>query len=223
MRPKELRRLFWKRHGRTFPADEIGLRDAAIMLDHLVPGETAYREMTVFLRRRCPWLPSVPREILIKAALQRRKFWDKSELGNALNLTWSDRKDCNIVTFRPAGATDADMEAHRKALRNQQGKNRRLRNRLKQGPRVSKPRRRAEAILDLLPTDDPRFYPVAGIVNRLERSKAGAFADLDRNKGSLRPAVHRAIDVGVKLGLFETNYVDGSKVADTLQIRRAGR
>jgi hypothetical protein len=92
LRPKELRRLFWRRHGRTLPSDEIGRRDADIMLDHLAQGATAYRQSTIFLNRRCPWMPPAARLAAIESARQRRKFWTPSALGDALVLTWEERE-----------------------------------------------------------------------------------------------------------------------------------
>jgi hypothetical protein len=208
LRPAELRRLFWRRHGCTFPSDDIGRRDAMIMLDHLVQlGAEADRQVAIFLRRRCPWMPPTERAAAVGRASQQRKFWSKSALGDALGLTWEERDDCRITTLRPAGATDADMVTRRR-MKNTAGKREKRRQAtLHPKEEPSLPEIRAEVIAGILRPGER--CTVAAMCDELKRTKSIRFAHL---KGkALTTAVHNAIKFGIARGWFRKVVEDGPR------------
>src|SRR5882672_12186323 len=198
VRPGQLRRLFWRRHGKTFPRDEIGRRDASIMLDHLVQGVDAYQEAKDFLDQRCPWMPPAERLAAIGSAFQRRKFWTPSALGDALGLTWEERDDCSITTFRPAGASDADMAERRKMKEAARQRERRRQVTLHPKPDLPLPAIRAEVIASILRPGER--CTIAAMCKELKRRKHIRFIHL---KGKvLAAAVHTAIDHGTAKGFL---------------------
>jgi hypothetical protein len=219
LRPKELRRLFWRRHGRTLPSDEIGRRDADIMLDHLAQGAAAYRQSTVFLNRRCPWMPPAERLAAIESARQRRKFWTPSALGDALGLTWEERDACRIVTFRPAGVSDAELLARRRQKEAAAKQANRDCERLHPEPKPSKPARRLAAISEILSRSDD-WVSVAVVCAEVKRRRLIHFASLADDK-VLNAAVHDAINLGITKGELEKRFVPGPRPAISVaQIRR---
>jgi hypothetical protein len=209
LRPGELRRLFWRRHAQKFPADDIGRRDAMIVLDHLVqlPAD-AYRQAMIFLKRRCPWLPRVERAAAIERAFLRRKFWSKSALGDTLGLTWEEREDCEITTFRPAGASDADMADRRKMKEAARKREKRRRATLhpKQEPPLST--MRATVIAGMLRPGER--CTVNAICEELKRIRQIRFAHLEGK--ALTTAVHNAIDHGIAQGLLLKDVEPGRRM-----------
>jgi hypothetical protein len=157
----------------------------------------------------------------IEAAFKARRYWSPEALGNDLNVTEAEHKRARIRTFRVAGMTDAAMKAKRKANDAARKREDRLRDRLDAKPTASRPARRVDAIMNILPKDG--WWNVSAIVSQLERSKAIAFGTLGKETGSLRPAVHRAIKHGVKEGRLEARNVPGSKMSEVMQVRRGPR
>jgi hypothetical protein len=207
LRPRELRSLFRRRHGQTFPADDVGRRDAAIVLDHYVAlGENAYRQMTIFLDRSCPWMPPAERAAASERAFQQRKFWSKTALGNTLGLTWEEREDCDITTFRPAGATDADMVTQRK--KRKAARNREQRREATLHPKkeeASLPEIRARVVAGILRPGER--CTVTALCAELKRVREIRFASL--KDAALKTAVHAAINFGVAQGFLKKDFERG--------------
>ena len=218
LRPKELHRLFWQRHGATFPADDTGARDAIIMLDHIVQGADADRQATIFLQRRCPWMQPAAQAEAIAGAFERRRFWDKSELGNVFGLTWEERDQCRITTIRPAGATDADMDERRKMKNTAaKGEKRRLAA-LHPEQKKPLPMIRAEVIAGILRPGER--CTVKAISDELNRTRATRFASLSGQ--ALKTAIHNAIDCGVEAGLFRKVIEPGLRMPVAWIIKTGG-
>ncbi|MET4043958.1 hypothetical protein [Bradyrhizobium sp. RT6a] len=200
LRPAELRRLFRRRHGRTYPFDDVGLRARDVVLDHIVQSGAvdASQQATTFLAECCPWTVADERPAVIRQAIQRRKFWDKSELGNLLGLTWEERDACRITTIRPAGATDADM-ADRRRLKGKLAKQEKRRmETLHPNEDLPKPAIRAHAIAAILRIGER--CAVSAICEELKRTRQIPFAHLEGK--ALTTAVHKAIDYGIEHGFF---------------------
>lgn len=199
LRPRELRRLYKKRYGGTLPDNEEGRRLAAIMLDHLVYGLDGHREATVFLIRSCPWMAAAERADAIARAFRDRKFWDKSELGDELWLTWEERDACRITTIRPFWATEEDMDAFRKEKNTvRMREDRRLHPKPKKQPL---PVIRAELIAELLKLGER--CTVKDLCAKKKRIRLGHLEGK-----TLADAVHRAIVCGIELGLFRKDVVE---------------
>ncbi|HEX7882956.1 MAG TPA: hypothetical protein VF499_09475 [Afipia sp.] len=200
LRPGELRRLFRRRHGKTYPFDDEGLRDRTIMLDHIAQSGAAdaYQQAVTFLDHHCHWTPPAERSAVIERSFQRRKFWDKSELGNALGLTWDERGDCAITTFRPAGATDADMIAHKNMREAARKREKRRQETLHPEKKQPLPVVRALAIAGMLRPGER--CAVSAICKELKRKRQIPFAHLQGK--ALATAVHNAIDHGIERGFF---------------------
>ncbi|MVT69977.1 hypothetical protein GPL21_33375 [Bradyrhizobium pachyrhizi] len=221
-RPGEFYRLMAIRYGRRLPPNDDGARFRDRMLDTLaMSGKDGRQRAIRFLAFRCDWMTPAARAAAIEAAFNARRYWSPEALGNDLEVTEAEHGRARIRTFRVAGMTDADMKARRDAKAAARKREQRLRERLDQTPRASKPSRRVDAVLNILPKDG--WWNVTAIVSQLERSKAIVFADLDRETGSLRPAVHRAIKHGVKEGRLEARTVPGSKMSEAMQIKRGPR
>ncbi|WJR74915.1 hypothetical protein [Bradyrhizobium sp. NP1] len=163
-------------------------------------------------------MPPADRAEAIEIGFRSPRFWTPLALGNDLNVTEAEHAKARIKTFRVAGMTDADMKAKRKANDAAQKREKRLQERLEAKPTASRPALRVDAILNVLPKDG--WWNVGAIISQLERSKAIAFGTLDKETGSLRPAVHRAIKHGVKGGRLQTRMVPGSKMSEAMEIRR---
>jgi hypothetical protein len=218
-RPREMLRLMAIRHGRALPEDETGARFRDRMLDTFaVLGSKGRLQAESFLMFRCRWMTSAERADAIEAAFSARRLWTAEALGNDLDVTEEEHKRARLRTIRVAGMTDAEMKVRRGAKDAARKREMRLQQRLEPRPRASKPARRVDAILNILPNDG--WWNVTAVVSQLERSKAIVFGDLDREAGSLRPAVHRAIKHGIKDGRLEARTVPGSKMSEAMQIRR---
>jgi hypothetical protein len=222
LRPDELNRVAAIRYGRTIPANDEGARFRDRVLDALaMSGNEGRPRAAGFLASRCPWMTPVERANAIETAFKSPRYWSPLALGNDLNITADEHQKARVRTFRVAGMTDADMKAKRKADDAAQKREKRLRERLEAKPTASRPARRVDAILTLLPKDD--WWNVTAIVNQLKRSKGAAFGTLGRETDSLRPAVHRAIKHGIKAGRLQSRIVTGSKMTEAMEIKRGPR
>jgi len=198
LRPRQLRRLYKKRHGTTLPDNEEGRRLAAIMLDHLVHGHDGHHEATVFLIRSCPWMAPAERADAIARAFRDRKFWSASALGDELWLTWEERDDCGITTIRPFWATDEDMAAFRQ-VKNTASK-RKKRQQETKPKKEALPVIRAKAIADLL-----KLGERCTVKDLCEKRSCIRLGHLDGK--ALTTAVHNAINCGIELGFFRKDVV----------------
>lgn len=222
LRCRELNRLMALRYGRKLPANDDGARFRDRMLDTLArSGEGGRQWAANFLVFRCPWMTPAACDRKINDAFAARRYWTAEALGNDLDVTEAEREKVRIRTFRAAGMTDAAMKAKRDAAEAARKRQDRLQERLEAKPRVSRPAARVDAILNILPNDG--WWNVCAIVSELKRRKATVFETLDKETGSLRPAVHRAIKHGVSEGRLETRKVPGSKMSDAMEVRRGSR
>ncbi|SFH69956.1 hypothetical protein [Bradyrhizobium sp. cf659] len=222
-RPRELLRLMSIRYGREIHADEAGLRLRDRMLDALaLSGSAGRRRAENFLTLYCRWMTACERDSAIEAAFRDQRLWSAEALGNDLDVTEAEHARARIRTFRIAGMTDADMKIKRAAKEAARKKQERLQQRLGRKPKEPRPAARVDAILNIMP-EDHRWWSVGAVISELKRSKAIAFATLDKQTSSLRPAVHRAIKHGVAEGRLDTRMVPGSKMSEAMEIRRGGR
>lgn len=173
------------------------------MLDHIVQSGAAdaYQEAMTFLDECSPWTAPRERPTVILLAIQRRKFWDKSDLGNVLGLTWKEREDCKITTFRPAGVTDADMADRRRLAGNAAKREKRRRETLHPTKVLSKPAIRAQAIARILRPGER--CTVSAICKELKRTRQIAFAHLQGK--TLTTAIHKALNFGIEQGWLLKN------------------
>lgn len=221
-RPGELYRFMAIRYGRRLPPNEDGARFRDRMLDTLaMSGKDGRRRAASFLAFRCPWMTPAARAEAIDAAFRLRRFWTPEALGNDLDVTEAEHEKARIRTFRIAGMTDAAMKARRDAKAAARKREDRLRERLEPKPNASRPARRVDAILNVLPKDG--WWNVTAVVAQLKRSKAIVFNDLGKETDSLRPALHRAIKHGIKEGRLEVRMVPGTKMSEAMQIKRGPR
>lgn len=219
-RPPELLRLMAIRYGRAISNDEAGRRFRDRVLDTFaLCGSEGRHRAENFLTFRCRWMTPAELAIAVEEAFHSQRLWSAEALGNDLDLTEAEREKAKIKTFRAAGMTDAAMKAARNAKAAARKRRERLQQRLEAKPRVPRPAARVHAILNVLP-DDGEWWNVGAVVSELQRSKAIAFATLDKDAGSLRPAVHRVIKQGVKEGRIETRKVRGSKMPEAMELRR---
>jgi hypothetical protein len=151
-----------------------------------------------FLRQWCPWLPVAELERAIEAAFGAPFPWSSKDLGDDLKLTWEERDKARIVTFRPAGVSDAELEERRKQKAKERMEKKRRETTLHPEGRVSLPAARAQAIAGILkPGERCKISDICSEVMRIRHIR---FANL--KKRALPTAVHRAIDHGVGCGLF---------------------
>lgn len=215
-RPNELHRLRKERYGRVITPDDDGLILIEVTLDSLASAAEPHQRMLTFLELHAPWMKLEERERAIDLAIQAKKSWSASALGEAIKLTRSEREKLRIRTFRAAGMTDADMAAVRKSQNAESKRQARLHKRLHPEPRVSKPASRAAAILKLLKIGD--WVDLSAIGAELKRQKAIPFSDV--TAGAFKAALHRAVEHAVADGCLLTRKVPGPKGLEALQVCR---
>jgi hypothetical protein len=116
VRIKNLEKLFRHRYGLTLPDDDAGREDAEIMAHHLAHRQGDPRENIIsWLNVWAPWMCAGERESMITRVLANpQQRWFAGELGDALNLTPTERGHLHITTFRAAGVTKKQQNAERR-------------------------------------------------------------------------------------------------------------
>lgn len=224
-REGELYRLFRRRHGRTLPADDTGRHAATRMLDAFaLAGADARGRAHNFLTLWCPWLTAPERADMVDAAFRSPWLWSSQALGDDLGLTWDEREACRIVTFRPAGATDADLAERRKVKAAARASENRRKAALHPTEKKSLPAVRAKIIADLLRPGER--CAVRAICDQLKRSKHIRFSrsetDPVKKAAAFKAAVHGAIDYGVRHGMLTKELQTGPRGLPVAWISRAG-
>jgi hypothetical protein len=208
-RPDELHRLLRLRYGRTLPADDNGRRAAARMVDALaMSGDDGRRRAANFLELWCPWMALAERVDAIEAAFRSPRFWSSRALGDELGLTWLEREAARITTFRPAGASDADMAERRKMREAARKREKRRQTTLHPKEELPLPAIRAEVIASILRPGER--CAVNAICEELKRTRHIRFAHLEGK--ALATAVHNAIDYGTAEGFLRKDVEPGRRM-----------
>jgi len=175
--------------------------------------------MDNFLDFRTPWMSQERRQVAKDAAFGSTKFYGADELAIEFGISYAKRTQLNLTTI---GSIDVDA-AQRRAIRKEKQLKRqrelRLRERLHRRQSQSEPEKRATAIAAFLPSTG--WFDVGALCVELRR-KIFLFREFKPN--ALRVAVHRAIDFGVKNGMFYSRKEPGPTGSSmTRQIRKCAQ
>jgi hypothetical protein len=225
-RPKELRKLFRRRHGYVLPADDNGRRAAARMLDaYALSGNEARQEALNFIQLWCPWMSEADRIETVEQTFSSPRFWSPGGLGDDLELTWDERDELKITTIRPAGnVTKADLDERRNAKAAARMREKRRQATLHPSEKASLPAIRAGIIADLLKPGER--CTVRAICDELKRIKHVRFSSLKKDgpkrATALKAAVHDAIEQGVINGILKKTVETGPRGLSVAWVSRAG-
>jgi hypothetical protein len=166
-----------------------------------------------------PWLSDDETTDLLERCATVRQSWGPDELGTLFDLTVEERADLKITSIRPAGYSDADMVALRRASKAKSESKRRMRLATEARARS----REAADDGDLSPRDSAIFAQTlpawrsttdiaSGLANWPE------FADVDFS--SVRKAVIRSCKTLEASGWIEVEMRSGARRQKLLFVRR---
>ena len=222
LRIRDLNKVYRDSYGLILPADEDGEFACHVWLVHQArTGDGAEARMDNFLEFRAPWMSPERRQNAKEAAFRSTKFYGADELAIEFGVNYAKRTQLNLTTI---GSIDVDA-TQRKAIRKEKQRKRqselRLCERLRRKERPTVVGRRAADIDTVLPPTG--WFDVVAICVELKRLKVGSFTTLVE-ADAFRVAVHRAIDFGVKNGLFLSRKEPGpGGLFMTRQVKRRGR
>jgi hypothetical protein len=166
-----------------------------------------------------PWLSEDEATDLFERCATVRQSWGPDELGTLFDLTVEERAELKITSIRPAGFSDADMVALRRASKAKSESKRRMRLATEARARS----REAADDGDLSPRDSaifaqtlPGWRSTTDIASGL--AKWPEFADVDFS--SVRKAVIRSCRKLEKLGWLDGEMRDGTRRQKLLFLRR---
>jgi hypothetical protein len=207
IRIHELERLFRHRYGsNTLPDDDSGRDDLRIVVEHLMG--MAYSEERFAIgswsSRWAPWISEQDLEQLVDDAGAHPRGWSAQALGEALGLTYAERKALKITTIQCVDKSLAEVKELQKVAKRRRDRERQRRKReaakkdadLRCSPNPIESSMRAEVV----------YYTIGSkwkTVKSISRDVAESPAFKKVNKGSLKMVVHRALNELVTARLIE--------------------